>query len=279
MSIYENDSQFLDDLHKIQVKLLAAFAECCNRHDIQWWIDFGTLLGAIRHEGKFIPWDDDLDVSMTREDYRRFLEVAHELPSDIFVQTAATDPHYDIYMVEAKLRDCNSTFIENPEGKYHQGVYIDIFPYDKTFRDSAQRKKHHRQYKSRIVGYRQNVVTSLPLWKDMRPLRKVLLSLKYRFISIEKEERRVLDRYKKDSNWVWRPTLASKIDDTPIENSALFPLKKMIFEGVTVTVPSDCDAHLTALYGDWQKLPPEDQQKPAHCRGGFDLNKPWEPKK
>jgi len=180
-------------------------------------------------------------------------------------------------MVEAKLRDRNSTFIENPNGKYHQGVYIDIFPYDKTFRDRILRKKHHRLYKSKIVGFRQNIVTSQPLWKDMRPLRKKMLACKYRFVSIDKEEQRILDLYKSDNNWVWRPTLASKIDDTPIENELLFPLKKMLFEGVEVNVPQDCDAHLIALYGDWKKLPPEDQQKPAHCRGGADLTKPWSP--
>jgi len=82
-------------------------------------------------------------------------------------------------MVEAKLRDRNSTFIEYPDGKHHQGVFIDIFPYDKTFRDVKKRKKHQRLYKTQIVGFRQNVITSMPIWKDPRPLRKWLLSIKY----------------------------------------------------------------------------------------------------
>jgi len=69
-SITSESSNFLEELHKIQVNLLSAFADLCNRYNLNWWIDFGTLLGAIRHEGHFIPWDDDLDVSMPREDFQ-----------------------------------------------------------------------------------------------------------------------------------------------------------------------------------------------------------------
>jgi len=79
-----------------------------------------------------------------------------------------------------------------------------------------------------------------------------------------------------DSDWVWRPTLASKGDDTPVDDRTLFPLSSTTFENIPVKIPANCDVHLTALYGDWRKLPPLDQQRPAHCRGA-DLRKPWKP--
>ncbi len=266
------DENQLDQIHSIQISLLKSFKKICDTHGLSYWIDFGTLLGAVRHDGHFIPWDDDLDVSMPREDFKKFVILAsNELPDSVFLQTAESDPFYDIYMVEAKLRHNNSTFIEFEDARFHQGVYIDIFPYDKTFSDPEKRKKHQRMYKSKIVGYRQNVVSSLPFWKDLRPLRKKALSVLYRFIDIEKKEKTILDMWKQDPSWVWRPTLASKGDDTPVLDSQLFPLKEILFEGLKVTVPNKTEEHLKVLYGNWETLPPKEQQKPAHCRF-LDLN-------
>ncbi len=270
---FEIDDKQLEQIHSIQVTLLSAFKQICDDNQLSYWIDFGTLLGAVRHDGHFIPWDDDLDVSMPREDYQKFLRLAsNQLPESMFLQTAESDPFYDIYMVEAKLRHNDSIFIEFEDARFHQGVYIDIFPYDKTFSDAKKRKRHQRKYKSKIVGYRQNVFTSLPFWKDLRPLRKKVLSFIYRFVSIEKTEQNILDMWRSDPSWVWRPTLASKGDDTPVSESQLFPLKEVNFEGVTVTVPNKTEEHLKVLYGDWESLPPIEQQKPAHCCF-VDLNK------
>lgn len=261
------ENELLHEIHNIQLELLKEFAALCEKNQLRYWIDFGTLLGAVRHQGHFIPWDDDLDISMPREDFQKFLSIApEELPDSIFLQTAATDPFYDIYMVEAKLRDKSSLFIEFPKARFHQGVYIDIFPYDKTFSDRKKRAKHQRSYKNSIVGFRQNVVSELPWWKDMRPMRKKLLTLLYRFIDVDAREKKILDRWKEDESWVWRPTLASKGDDTPVKDADLFPLKKIDFEGIPVNCPNNCEAHLTALYGDWQTPPPKENQRPAHCR-------------
>ena len=72
--------------------LLQSFDTVCKKHDIDYWLDYGTLLGAIRHQG-FIPWDTDTDVGMLRSDYGVFLEKGvPELPQDIFFQTPETEP-------------------------------------------------------------------------------------------------------------------------------------------------------------------------------------------
>ncbi len=267
MSAILLENELLDDIHAIQVKLLREFVTICERNNLSYWIDFGTLLGAVRHNGHFIPWDDDLDVSMPREDFQKFLEISKsQMPDSTFVQTAESDPFYTIYMVEAKLRDKNSIFIEMPDARFHQGVYIDIFPYDRTFSDDRKRKQHQRSYKKWIVGYRQNIESSRPWWKDMRKLRKSILSVLFKFMSVEKVERKILDKWKSDSNWVWRPTLASKMDDTPLQDETLFPLKKITFEGLSVNCPNNLESHLETLYGDWITPPPKEQQQPAHCR-------------
>ena len=99
-------------LRKMQLRILDILVEIdkvCRKHGIGYWIDFGTLLGAVRHGG-FIPWDDDLDIAMTSEDFQKFLEIApKELPPTLFLQTKSTDPSYN--MPVNKVRDKESFFI------------------------------------------------------------------------------------------------------------------------------------------------------------------------
>ena len=78
----------------VMLRMLKIIDYICRKHDISYWMCSGTLLGAVRHKG-FIPWDDDLDICMIREDYERFVEIAvNEFPEDMMLQTRETDPHY-----------------------------------------------------------------------------------------------------------------------------------------------------------------------------------------
>lgn len=93
--------------------LLQSFDTVCKKHDIDYWLDYGTLLGAIRHQG-FIPWDTDTDVGMLRSDYALFLDKGvPELPQDIFFQTPETEPAMApwSWLVEARLRDRHSRYV------------------------------------------------------------------------------------------------------------------------------------------------------------------------
>ncbi|MBF8455348.1 LicD family protein [Proteus mirabilis] len=131
-----------DLLRKAQLKMLTALIELdsiCSKHNINYWIDAGTLLGAVRHKG-FIPWDDDIDVCMIRKDFNKFIKVcSYELNKIIFfLQTINTDPHYKTYNIPCKLRVNNTLIIEESElklgyynDKSHHGLFLDVFPYDK----------------------------------------------------------------------------------------------------------------------------------------------------
>lgn len=115
----------------IMLDILKQVRTICEKHNIKYWIDAGTLLGCVR-EGGFIPWDDDLDIAMLREDYDKFKEIAQkELPEGYFFQTKETDQDY-IHNF-AKIRKEGTLLIETGEKypeKYHQGIFIDIFPFD-----------------------------------------------------------------------------------------------------------------------------------------------------
>src|SRR6478672_4842148 len=122
----------------VMLRMLKILDYLCQKHEIQYFLVGGSLLGAVRHNG-FIPWDDDLDVGMTRDNFEKFKQLAvPELPGDIFFQTPETDPEYPSgRIIEAKLRDKYSTLpisdVNRKLHKWHQGIMLDINVYDRAF--------------------------------------------------------------------------------------------------------------------------------------------------
>lgn len=127
-----------EQLKFVLVRLLKIFDCICKKHDIDYWLDYGTLLGAIRQKG-FIPWDDDIDIGMLRPDYELFLEKGvKELPKDIFFQNSDTDPGIAPFSwsVEARLRDRYSNYLNTLKTmsnsvNWHNGIQLDLFVYDR----------------------------------------------------------------------------------------------------------------------------------------------------
>ena len=129
----------MNELQQIDSDLLKEYIDFCEKHNLTYFLMAGTLLGAIRHKG-FIPWDDDIDVAMPREDYDRFCELAaKEFTGDIFFQSYKTDKHFPY--VFSKLRNTNTTFIEAvyKHVDMNHGVYIDIFPIDGISKHNANK--------------------------------------------------------------------------------------------------------------------------------------------
>ena len=124
------DPKTLRQAQLIMLDMLMEFHAICERHNLKYWLDSGTTLGAVRHEG-FIPWDDDIDLSMPLEDYKKFQTIAEEeLSENIFFQNRQTDS--SILFDYMKLRSNKASIIEfhekDKDVEYHQGVFVDIFP-------------------------------------------------------------------------------------------------------------------------------------------------------
>ena len=117
-------------IQQIETDVLCEVDRICQKHQIKYVLGFGTLIGAVRHQG-FIPWDDDVDICMMRKDYERFKDICRtELNPKYFYQSKDTDPEY--YHLFDKIRVNGTVFKEDliAEHDIHHGVYIDIFPMD-----------------------------------------------------------------------------------------------------------------------------------------------------
>lgn len=120
----------------ILLDILLEFDRVCKKHNLKYFLCGGSLLGAVRHKG-FIPWDDDLDVAMLREDYERLLLVGpSEFHTPYFFQSADTDPGYGFSFV--KIRNSNTTGISTAfrYEKFNQGLFLDVFPLDNYLPDN-----------------------------------------------------------------------------------------------------------------------------------------------
>lgn len=119
----------IEDAKQIELEILDYIDTLCKKHNINYIINYGTLIGAVRHEG-FIPWDDDIDLSMPREDYQRFINIFQKEKSKYKLLSLETDKNYFNNFI--KIIDSTTKIIDTRNTKtYESGVFIDIFPMDR----------------------------------------------------------------------------------------------------------------------------------------------------
>lgn len=243
----------LEKAQKIMVDMLIEIDRICKKHGIEYYISDGTLLGAIRHKG-FIPWDDDLDISMTRENYRKFEKIAiKEIGKDYFVQTIDTEKAYSINGCPMKIRHLHSLFkeVERSNVEYQEGIFIDIFPMDKLPK-SKRYAKFQRSLGKLIFQLKDNYDgqgTSKNMIKGI--FKPVSFKL---FRGILRSTLWVNEKYGTDNYTYGVDTYF--YNDFIYSGKNLFPLQRIEFEGGKFLAPHNPDAILTELYGDYMKLPP-----------------------
>ena len=174
-------------LRQKELELLKIFIEVCDKLQLNYFAVEGTLLGAVRHQG-FIPWDDDIDVGMMRQDFEVFVQQAGKLlPEGFFLQTHQTDPEYAQHF--AKLRNSDTVFLETTYKNLNinHGIYIDIFPFD-VYPD-GKRQGRRFDFMKLLVRYRLREIYYIPSDKDLSVaniIRKgITLISKIRFPSTE----------------------------------------------------------------------------------------------
>lgn len=243
----------------VELDLLAKFIDVCSRHELSYFVDGGTLLGAVRHKG-FIPWDDDVDVIMPRKDYDRLFEIAQEeFQYPYFFQNTLTENGF--FRTHAQLRNSSTTgFIEIDSKKnINRGIFLDVFPLDgiptSRLKQRSLRKRIERQKKILAYEYDRDY-NQLPLkgkinYKLVHTFFHVVDFKKY----FDRFNRKTLAKYsgKKtalvgDLSLKWRENVHWKTEwfDGYVN---------LQFENLQVRAPRFYKEVLKRQYGDFMKLP------------------------
>ncbi len=255
----------MKEVWAIELDLYAELKRVCDKYGLHLAANAGTILGAVRHKG-FIPWDDDLDFMMPREDYEVLCKVAaDEFKHPYFFENFHVDPHF-IYG-DAKLLNLDTTGYENPYLTKH-GIFIDIFPLDAYIDDE---KLFERQWKEavKLFSQYQRVVTcdkdyfKQPGISMPRRLVRLYYYLKFKFMgakvggSYQKrlfaQFEEVCQRYndREDIQYIGELSFLQKNDKSL--RADYDHLQMMDFEFTKIPVPAHYHDYLTMKYGDYQK--------------------------
>jgi lipopolysaccharide cholinephosphotransferase len=230
---------------QIMLEILLEIDRICKKYNITYWLDHGTLLGAVRHKG-FIPWDDDLDISMLREDYEKFLQIApKELNYKFFLQTQKTDKYYKNFF--AKVRNNFTLYIDKAEVnkniKYNQGIYIDIFPLNCIKKSNLK----------------------LFFYKNLIFLSKIFHNRFFKNIFITKFFVKIINSFH-CKNYDKCDFIVSGGENMEyiihVPKNYIFPLREVCFENYNFPVPNKYDLYLKSIFGDnYMQLPPQTKRK------------------
>lgn len=232
---YNPEGSRLRTHQKELTELLKIFADICKEHDIQWWLCSGTLLGAARHKG-FIPWDDDVDVAMMKKDYRKLKRVMRNWKdSRYFLHTMENDIEY---------KNAFGHFAYKEAGKF---VCFDVFPMEKSSRFAAHMGKFFYCNMHHPTKYIKNKIIRRVCIRLIEAINFGFLIPIVRLIALINPKKQY--HYILGSGF-WKS--AFYIED-------IFPLSTLEFEGCMLPVPGNTNAYLTKIYGDWTKMPTEEQ--------------------
>ena len=249
-----------EQLKKIQLEILDVVTQFCDANGIRYWLDSGTLLGAIRHKG-YIPWDDDVDLGMLREDYERFLSIFNKSNDRYRAVSLENDPMF--YLPFTKVCDTTTVLSEPDEKGFKLHINVDVFPYDRAPDDDkiAGEMFDHRDVLRRIHSIQSTPAFGNIVTKPLRGFRKLAYRVLYRGKIIQQMIDNATRFAKADTKRVEDFTGFSRMmcDRRVFDSFVLVE-----FEGKQYKAPVGWDEWLTCYYGDYMQLPPENERVTHH---------------
>lgn len=271
--LYEISDSDKKEIQETLTQMLTDVEEFCQRQKLTYALCGGSCLGTVRHKG-FIPWDDDMDICMPREDYEKFVTLfAKEYDSSYWVQNIKTNPQYDLNF--SKIRKKGTVFEEVYEAEVEKaGIFIDIFPVDATYQNGFLRTLHQvacdglllicscvrmREKFTRLVSY---------MGEDKKVKRsmkvKCAIGKVFSFLSLRRwlllTEAVISFCKNQNSKYVMIPSGIGHARGETYLRKWFFPARKISFEGSKRHTLNHPKPYLRKLYGDYMVIPPEEDR-------------------
>ncbi len=246
----------LREIQLYKLDILEDIASICEKHGIRYVLHYGTLLGAIRHQG-FIPWDDDVDIAVPWEDYKKLTDVINREYSDrYFAQNHWTDCRFPLLWTQIRVNGTTSMPVEYCSYDIHWGMCIDVFALVSEENDEKKRQKQIEAF----------------------GMVNALLSTEFRAMTNVKSRGRrekLIDRIPRGVRYLIVDAILKRYANNPRENGRVFTMplpeitygysdilhtEKRPFEGKLFSVPVGYDSVLTVEYGDYMTPPPEKER-------------------
>ena len=251
---YNPEGSVLRQSQLTALEILIEFDRICRKNGLKYYLEFGTLLGAVRHGG-FIPWDDDIDVAMPSPDYKQFQQIAQqELSNNFLLQTEITEPEAGMGGGMFKIRKKNTLWINEYDDfrrNYNKGISIDVFENEDYPNLPKPIIRFFRRRLSKAFGFyhyfnRVNFKNSIAYFAF--PISWLFFSSIWNLLSL-------LCKCNKEQPHIERLQFSN-----PTLKSDIYPLSEITFEGHLFYAPKNPDARLRDIFGDYMKLPPENQR-------------------
>lgn len=268
----EYDPKVLKKLHDLQLEMLQDLEKICHKYNLKYFAVFGTALGAVRHNG-FIPWDDDIDVAMPRDDFEKLLRLVEEEMGDKYlIMNTEHYPNYPLMTTRLTMRGTKFKEEALKDIDAPMGIFLDLYPLDKVSNNQSEARKQARDawFWSKIL-----ILRGIPFpmvgcsgWK--KKMIHAVCGLAHLVLKIchvpkmwiYKKAYEAETRYNHYEN---TERLDFFCDTTPYMNlyytKEIYPLKKLPFEDTELNFPHDIHRNLKAMYGDYMQLPPEEKRK------------------
>lgn len=260
----------LKKLQSIELGILKDFIEICDKNDLDYFLVGGSAIGAVRHQG-FIPWDDDIDVAMTRKDYDKFLKIAAEEYSDRYnIVNNEVNPDFPLMNTRWSLKGTQFVPEDFKDVKGDFGIFLDIFCQDNMPDDEKEFKKQGTRAwlwgKFLVLSGVKKPVLYMKGWKKkvMRVacyigyyvLRVLHLKPRFFYNHAKKWMLKYEDENTKRLGYMFDPNRFTSV----LNRDEIFPTREVPFEDIKVKVPNNVDKYLTRRFGDYMQLPKEEDR-------------------